>query len=100
VGSFLQIIANAAFYAVPMSLSLTSGPITIDVIVNSPAFGVGLHTLLQLENMGRRFLWGTWRDGIRFLAGEVLQPSFKHQPGPLRQSHGHLILDKFGILLR
>jgi len=41
-----------------------------------------------------------WRDGIRFLTGEALQPSFKRQSRPLGQSHGHLILDKVGILLR
>jgi hypothetical protein len=100
VRSFLQIISPAAFYAVPMSLSLASGPITIDVIANSPALGIGLHALLQLEDTGRRFLWGTRRDGIRFLIGKASQPCFERQSRPLGQSHGHLIQDKFGILLR
>jgi hypothetical protein len=56
-----------------------SGAVTIYVIVNSPALRIGLHALLQLENAGHRLLWGTWRDGIRFLTGEVLQPRFKRQ---------------------
>ena len=51
----------------------------VDVIVNSPAFGVGFHALLQLENAGSRLLRGAWRGQRRLLISELFQPCFQRQ---------------------
>src|SRR5271170_1378473 len=56
---------------------LALAAVMIDVIVNSPAFGIGLHAPLQLENAVRRLPRGAWRGGKRFLLGEALQPCFQ-----------------------
>ena len=56
-----------------------SGSVMVDVVVNGPAFGIGLDALLQNENAGRRFLWGHWLGRREFLIGQVNQRCFQGQ---------------------
>ena len=71
----------------------------IDVIVNRPAFGVGLGTLLYFENAGRCRLRPLELVRGRFLFSYLLKPAFKGKAlrRRIRFQRRRLLIGKFNL---